>query len=103
MNKDRQIAEMIGALSDFLRFSLNKGEEFCAVQQEISHAQNYAYIQAMRFPDQFEIEFFIVPEMLQTMMLKLLLQPLIENSLIHGIQKKPKGMSTSTGNCVIIR
>ncbi|BFT69260.1 sensor histidine kinase [Paenibacillus sp. P36] len=88
MNKDRQIAEMIGALSDFLRFSLNKGEEFCSVQQEISHAQNYAYIQAMRFPDQFEIEFFIVPEMLQTTMLKLLLQPLIENSLIHGIQKK---------------
>ncbi|MNI67586.1 Sensor histidine kinase YpdA [compost metagenome] len=88
MNKDRQIAEMVGALSDFLRFSLNKGEEFCEVQQEISHAQNYAYIQSIRFPEQFEIEFFIDPEMLHTPMLKLLLQPLIENSLIHGIQKK---------------
>ncbi|MCY9665626.1 sensor histidine kinase [Paenibacillus alginolyticus] len=88
MNKDRQIAEMVGALSDFLRFSLNKGEEFCAVQQEISHAQNYAYIQAIRFPDQFEIEFFIDPAMVHNSMLKLLLQPLIENSLIHGIQKK---------------
>lgn len=88
MNKDRQIAEMVGALSDFLRFSLNKGEEFCVVQQEVSHAQNYAYIQAIRFPDQFEIEFFIDPEMTQSVMLKLLLQPLIENSLIHGIQKK---------------
>ncbi|KRE64251.1 cache domain-containing sensor histidine kinase [Paenibacillus sp. Soil750] len=88
MNKDRQIAEMVGALSDFLRFSLNKGEEFCVVQQEVSHARNYAYIQAIRFPDQFEIEFFIDPEMTQSVMLKLLLQPLIENSLIHGIQKK---------------
>ncbi|NQX64422.1 cache domain-containing sensor histidine kinase [Paenibacillus qinlingensis] len=88
MNKDRQIAEMVGALSDFLRFSLNKGEEFCVVQQEVSHARNYAYIQAIRFPDQFEIEFFIEPEMTQSVMLKLLLQPLIENSLIHGIQKK---------------
>ncbi|NQX70993.1 sensor histidine kinase [Paenibacillus alba] len=88
MNKDRQIADMVGALSDFLRFSLNKGEEFCSVQQEISHAQNYAYIQAIRFPDQFEIEFFMDPKMVQTSMLKLLLQPLIENSLIHGIQKK---------------
>ncbi|CAN7222624.1 sensor histidine kinase [Paenibacillus sp. LjRoot153] len=88
MNKDRQIAEMVGALSDFLRFSLNKGEEFCVVQQEVSHAQNYAYIQAIRFPDQFEIEFFIDPAMTQSVMLKLLLQPLIENSLIHGIQKK---------------
>lgn len=88
MNKDRQIAEMVGALSDFLRFSLNKGEEFCTVQQEVSHAQNYAYIQAIRFPEQFEIEFFMDPAMTQNGMLKLLLQPLIENSLIHGIQKK---------------
>ncbi|TXK83927.1 sensor histidine kinase [Paenibacillus sp. N3.4] len=87
-NKDHQISEMVGALSDFLRFSLNKGEEFCSVQQEISHAQNYAYIQSIRFPDQFTIEFFIDPEMQQLPMLKLLLQPLIENSLIHGIQKK---------------
>ncbi len=92
MNKDKQIAEMVGALSDFLRFSLNKGEEYCSVQQEIAHVQNYAHIQAIRFPDQFEIEFFIDPAMLQTPMLKLLLQPLIENSLIHGIQrKKEKG------------
>ncbi|MGG1520057.1 histidine kinase [Paenibacillus oryzisoli] len=88
MNQDRQIAEMVGALSDFLRFSLNKGEEFCLVQQEVAHAQNYAYIQAIRFPDQFEIEFFFDPELLQLPMLKLLLQPLIENSMIHGIQKK---------------
>ncbi|WP_256761062.1 sensor histidine kinase [Cohnella sp. WQ 127256] len=92
MNKDRQIAEMVGALSDFLRFSLNKGEEYCPVKQEISHVQNYAYIQSIRFPDQFEIEFFVDPEMKEIMMLKLLLQPLIENSLIHGIQKrKEKG------------
>jgi two-component system sensor histidine kinase YesM len=88
MNKDGQIADMVGALSDFLRFSLNKGEEFCPVQQEISHAQNYARIQAIRFPEQFDIEFFIDPDMMQMPMLKLLLQPLIENSLIHGIQKK---------------
>ncbi|MCP3775129.1 sensor histidine kinase [Paenibacillus sp. MZ04-78.2] len=88
MNQDRQIAEMIGALSDFLRFSLNKGEEFCPVQQEIAHAQNYAYVQSIRFPGQFEMEVYIDPAMLQTPMLKLLLQPLIENSLIHGIQKK---------------
>ncbi|TVY03017.1 cache domain-containing sensor histidine kinase [Cohnella terricola] len=88
MNKDRQIAEMVGALSDFMRFSLNKGEEYCQVRQEISHAQNYAYIQSIRFPDQFTMEFFVDPDMMPMPMLKLLLQPLIENSLIHGIQKK---------------
>jgi len=88
MNKDRQIAEMVGALSDFMRFSLNKGEEYCQVRQEIAHAQNYAHIQSIRFPEQFTIEFFVDPDMMPMPMLKLLLQPLIENSLIHGIQKK---------------
>jgi two-component system sensor histidine kinase YesM len=88
MNKDKQIAEMVGALSDFMRFSLNKGEEYCHVRQEIAHAQNYAYIQSIRFPDQFEIEFFVDPDMMDLPILKLLFQPLIENSLIHGIQKK---------------
>ncbi|MFK7696686.1 sensor histidine kinase, partial [Paenibacillus sp. HJGM_3] len=88
MNKEKQIAEMVGALSDFLRFSLNKGEEYCPVQQEIAHVQNYVHIQSMRFPDQFDVEFYIDPEMLPKTMLKLLLQPLIENSLIHGIQKR---------------
>jgi len=88
MNKDRQIAEMVGALSDFMRFSLNKGEEYCQLQQEIAHAQNYAYIQSIRFPDQFEIEFFVDPDLMHLPILKLLFQPLIENSLIHGIQKK---------------
>ncbi|GGF95502.1 sensor histidine kinase [Paenibacillus aceti] len=88
MNKDERIAEMVGSLSDFLRFSLNNGEEFCAISQEIAHARHYAQIQSIRFPDQFAIHFMIHPDLDQQMMLKLLLQPLIENALIHGIQKK---------------
>ncbi|MCZ8523184.1 MULTISPECIES: cache domain-containing sensor histidine kinase [Paenibacillus] len=87
MNKDRQTSEMVGALSDFLRFSLNGGEEYCPLQQEVEHARNYAYIQAIRFPGQFEIEFYIDPSLTGLPVLKLLLQPLIENALVHGIQK----------------
>ncbi|MEF3306705.1 cache domain-containing sensor histidine kinase [Paenibacillus sp. GYB003] len=88
MNKDGQIAEMVGALSDFLRFSLNKGEEFCAVQQEVAHAQNYAKIMSIRFQDKFESQFYIDSRLHDKPMLKLLLQPLIENSIMHGLQKK---------------
>ncbi|KIL40948.1 histidine kinase [Gordoniibacillus kamchatkensis] len=88
MNKDKLISEMVGALSDFLRFSLNKGEDFCSVQQEIAHAQNYAYIMSMRFQEKFDIAFYVDPQLLPLPMLKLLLQPLIENSIMHGIQKK---------------
>lgn len=92
MNKDERIAGMVGALSDFLRFSLNKGEEFCSVQQEVSHAQNYITIMSIRFHDKFDNEFYIDPELNGKPMLKLLLQPLIENCIMHGLQKqKGKG------------
>jgi len=88
MNKDQRIAGMVGALSDFLRFSLNKGEEFCSVQQEVSHAQNYVTIMSIRFQDKFDTEFYIDPDLNGKPMLKLLLQPLIENCIMHGLQKK---------------
>ncbi|MBM7691738.1 two-component system sensor histidine kinase YesM [Peribacillus deserti] len=88
MNKDTKTAEMVGSLSDFLRFSLNKGEEFCAVSQEISHVDNYVTIQKIRYPDKFDFKISVPPELLTKEMLKLLLQPLIENAMLHGILKK---------------
>ncbi|MBP1992111.1 cache domain-containing sensor histidine kinase [Paenibacillus eucommiae] len=92
MNKDKQIAEMVGTLSDFLRFSLNNGQEFCSVQQEVAHAQNYILIMSKRFQDKFDWAFYVDSDLHDRMMLKLLLQPLIENSIMHGLQKnKNKG------------
>ncbi|MFE4712499.1 sensor histidine kinase [Paenibacillus sp. NPDC056722] len=88
MNKDTQVAEMVGALGDFLRFSLNDGKEFCSVGQEVSHAQNYVHIMSKRFQDKFDCTFLIDPEIQGRTMLKLLLQPLIENSIMHGLKKK---------------
>ena len=79
---------MVGALGDFLQFSLNKGNEFCPLHQEISHIANYTQIQSIRFPNKFEIEYFVDDDLRDQYMLKLLLQPLLENSMIHGIQKK---------------
>jgi two-component system sensor histidine kinase YesM len=88
MKKEQDIADMVGNLGDFLQFSLNKGKEFCSVQQEVAHAFHYSNIQSIRFPDKFEIDFTIKQDMKHKEILKLLLQPIIENALIHGIQKK---------------
>lgn len=89
MSREEKIAEMVGSLSDFLRFSLNKGEEFCTVEQEFAHANHYGNIQSIRFPDKFTLHMELEPALKGQIMLKLLLQPLIENALIHGIQKGP--------------
>ena len=89
MSDEKRIAEMVGALSDFLQFSLNKGNDFCPVRQEFAHIRNYAQIQALRYPDQFDVECVIDPELADKYMLKLLLQPLLENAMIHGVLRKP--------------
>ncbi|QMV40003.1 sensor histidine kinase [Cohnella cholangitidis] len=86
--EDRRIADMVGALSDFLQFSLNKGSEYCPVHQEIAHIRNYAQVQSIRYPNKFEVDINVDPALNDKIMLKLLLQPLLENAMIHGIQKK---------------
>lgn len=88
MNEEKRIADMVGALSDFLRFSLNKGKEFCPVHQELAHIKNYAQVQSIRYPDKFDMDIVVDPELQDRYMLKLLLQPLVENAMLHGIQKK---------------
>ncbi|KKO54880.1 cache domain-containing sensor histidine kinase [Paenibacillus sp. DMB20] len=88
MNKDGKIAEMVGSLSDFLRFSLNNGQEYCTVQQEMEHVRNYANIQSIRYPDKLRLEVVMEDPVREQTMLKLLLQPLVENALQHGILKR---------------
>lgn len=87
MSKENRIADMVEGLSDFLRISLNQGQDYCPVAQEIAHIRHYVRVQSIRFPDQFVLHYIVDPALEQQMMLKLLLQPLVENAMIHGIQK----------------
>ncbi|AJS60879.1 sensor histidine kinase [Paenibacillus sp. IHBB 10380] len=88
MNGDAKIAQMVGSLSDFLRFSLNNGQEYCSIEQEISHVQNYVSIQSIRYPDKFVFQVNVDAAIQEQLMLKLLLQPLVENAMLHGILKR---------------
>ncbi|MFC9707839.1 sensor histidine kinase [Paenibacillus sp. NPDC056933] len=95
MSEEKKIADMVEGLSDFLRISLNQGKEYCPVGQEIAHIRHYVRVQSIRFPDKFAVHYIVDPALEQRMMLKLLLQPLVENAMIHGIQPK-EGMGTIT-------
>lgn len=88
MNRDDKIAGMVGSLSDFLRFSLNNGQEYCHVGQEMMHVQNYVSIQSIRYPEKFGFHVQMDTEAQDQLMLKLLLQPLVENAMLHGILKR---------------
>ncbi len=95
MSGERRIADMVEGLSDFLRISLNQGKDYCPVEQEVAHIRNYVRVQSIRFPDKFTVEYFVDETLKDKWMLKLLLQPLVENALIHGIQKR-EGIGTIT-------
>jgi two-component system sensor histidine kinase YesM len=75
------------ALSSFFRLSLNKGRDWVTVADEKAHVENYLAIQKMRYGAILEYDIDFSPEILQESMLKLLLQPLVENAIYHGIKK----------------
>ncbi len=83
-----EIADMIEALSNFFRISLSNGQEFIPLSQEIKHIENYLFIQGKRYEDilDFSIDFDI--SLSEITVLKLIIQPIVENAIYHGIKPK---------------
>ena len=86
-----QVITMVTALSDFFRTTLSKGRDYISVEEEESHIRSYLQIQKFRYQDILEYEIDIPEEMYEYKILKLTLQPLVENALYHGIKNK-RGM-----------
>ena len=86
-----QVIMMVTALSDFFRTTLSKGRDYITVEEEESHIRSYLQIQQFRYQDILEYEIDIPKEMHEYQILKLTLQPLVENALYHGIKNK-RGM-----------
>lgn len=73
------------ALARFFRISISKGETFIPVEDEISHIKNYLTIQKIRYVDKFEYSFEIDSEIYGYRVMKLILQPIVENAIYHGV------------------
>jgi len=78
--------KMITALSKLFRISLSKGESLILISEEIEHVRNYLIIQQMRFKNKFDYYFELDERAMHYISLKLILQPLVENALEHGIE-----------------
>lgn len=94
-NNSEEVIRITRALSDFFRISLSAGEEWITVSQEVKHLEGYLSIQKVRYRDVMNYEIDIDPEIENVVMLKLLLQPLVENALYHGIKLKRGGGTIS--------
>ena len=84
--KNQHVITMVTALAKLFRISISRGLNFITVEQEIEHVKNYLIIQKMRYGDKFNYKINISQEVKQLKTLKLILQPLVENSIYHGIE-----------------
>jgi two-component system sensor histidine kinase YesM len=90
-NQPRQVIEIVRALSSFFRIALSRGKDWIPIRQEIEHVESYLYIQKIRYRDILDYDIEIDESILDTTILKLTLQPLVENALYHGIKNKRNG------------
>ena len=84
--KQSEAVHTVTALARFFRLSLGKGKNIVTVKAEIEHVKNYLMIQHMRFKNKFDYEFEIEEDVLELSSLKLMLQPLVENAIYHGME-----------------
>ena len=103
---EEDISRMTLALSTFYRTALNRGRNVLQVETELSNTRAYLEIQSMLHDGDFDYEIEVQPEILQCESLNLILQPLVENAIHHGIEEKTDGRGKITvrgwkeDNCV---
>ncbi|MGG6313277.1 sensor histidine kinase [Paenibacillus macerans] len=87
LGRNEEVVTTITSLSRFFRISLSKGNHIISVQEELEHVRHYLIIQTIRFKNKFRYDIQADEEVLGCLTLKLILQPLVENAIHHGIEK----------------
>lgn len=89
--KIEQVVELVSVLSRFFRITLSKGKDWISVREEIEHVESYLAIQKVRYRDILDYRIEVPDNLREGKILKLTLQPLVENALYHGIKNKRNG------------
>ncbi|GGD78478.1 cache domain-containing sensor histidine kinase [Paenibacillus nasutitermitis] len=87
INGDMRVSHICLALGNMLRYNLNGGS-FATIQEEINHLNQYLSIYQIRFSDQFHYEMKVDEQVEDVVIPKFLIQPLVENAIIHGLEQK---------------
>ncbi|EMS69375.1 sensor histidine kinase [Ruminiclostridium cellobioparum] len=99
-NNVPEISDTVQTLSRFYKLSLSKGSNIIPIRNEIEHVKMYMEIQNMRFENIFDFQVHIDEEVYQYTTIKIILQPIVENSVLHGILQKDdrSGLILITGH-----
>lgn len=87
----KQIAKIAINLSKIFKLTLNEGNHITSVKNEIEQVKSYLDIQNIRFDHKIHYTFMIEPEIMEESIIKLLLQPIVENSVYHGLEHQESG------------
>ncbi len=89
-NRNEDAMNMIASLGKFFRTSLSHGREVVLIREEIDHIRSYLMIQQFRFSNKFDYMFELDEDILKLKTIKLILQPLVENCIYHGVRNLTK-------------
>lgn len=95
-----QISKLVTSLSTLLRTSLNNGQPELTVEQELTHMRSYLNIQKVRFGGLFQVHEEVDERLLQDTVIKMLLQPLVENAILHAFNISG---APAEGNLLLVR
>lgn len=79
--------KMVTALASLFRISISRGREIITLKEELTHAESYLLIQSMRYKNQFDFTIEADEAILDCMCLKIIIQPMLENAIYHGIDR----------------
>ncbi|MEG1310601.1 MAG: histidine kinase [Romboutsia sp.] len=87
MNNDTSVANGLEALAKLLRSIILNKDDFITINEEIDNVKNYITIQKVRYGDTFDVEYFIDESIKHEKILKFILQPIVENCILHGFEE----------------
>jgi two-component system sensor histidine kinase YesM len=101
-NKNEDVINTVEALGKFFRISLSHGQELITIREETEHVRNYLYIQKIRHGDKYNYDLEIEEQLLKLKTIKLILQPLVENAIYHGVRQleQPGGLIIVKGYAI---
>ncbi|HEU5097680.1 MAG TPA: sensor histidine kinase [Roseiflexaceae bacterium] len=94
------VAAMAESLAEIFRYSMSDWNEPVPLHEELAHVANYVTIQRARFGDRFTFECAVPAELLDALVVKLSIQPLIENAITHGLDRRRTGLSIVVSACL---
>lgn len=88
VRKADNIVDSIDALANMLKYSMRRGGELISLEEELDNIRSYVLIQNYRFGDRYQVKIQVEEELLSLRVIKFILQPVVENAVIHGFEQE---------------